>query len=57
MASRLPETESELKRMRAYENLMVVVIVIAAVLICGGAFVYALTSSLGAVAHSLTPGP
>jgi hypothetical protein len=48
--------DSEYKRLRAYENLVVVVTVIVAVLILGGTFAIALSSTLGDVARALVPG-
>jgi hypothetical protein len=48
-----PSSESELKRLRAYEGLVVVVIVIAAVLVVGGAIAITLSSSLGDLARAL----
>jgi len=52
-----PRSESELKRLRAYEGLAVAVIVIAAVLVLGSTIAIALSSSLVDVAHALAPGP
>jgi hypothetical protein len=49
-------SESEFKRLRAYENLVVVVTVIVAVLILGGTFAIALSATLGDVARALVPG-
>jgi hypothetical protein len=51
-----PRSESELKRLRAYEGLAVAVIVIAAVLVLGSTLAIALSSSLGDVARALSPG-
>jgi hypothetical protein len=48
-----PRSESELKRLRAYEGLVVVVFVIAVVLACGGTIAIALSSSLDGVARTL----
>ena len=48
-----PSSESELKRLRAYEGLVVVVIVIAAVLVVGGTIAITLSSSLGDLARAL----
>ena len=47
-------SESELKRLRAYEGLVVAVIVIAAVLVVGGTIALTLSSSLGDVARALS---
>ncbi len=46
-------SESELKRQRAYEGLLVAVFVIAAVLVFGGSIAIALSSSLGDAARAL----
>jgi hypothetical protein len=48
-----PCSESELKRLRAYEGLVVAVIVIAAVLLIGGTIAMTLSWSLGDVARAL----
>ena len=56
--SHLPERrpESEYKRMRAYESLAVVVVVIAVVLVCASSLAIGVVSSLGQVARSLGQG-
>jgi hypothetical protein len=48
-----PRSESELKRLRAYEGLIVFVFVIAAVLAVGGTIAIALSTSLDGVSHTL----
>jgi hypothetical protein len=48
-------SESELKRMRAYESLVVLIVVIFAVVAFGGAIVVAVSSGLHGVATSLSP--
>ncbi len=48
-----PRSESELKRLRAYEGLIVVVFMIAAVLAVGGAIAFALSTSLDGVSRTL----
>ena len=48
---------NEYRRLRAYEGLAVVVIMIAAVLAFGGTLAVALTSQLGDVARALALGP
>jgi hypothetical protein len=52
-----PSPESEYKRLRAYESLFVVVIMIAAALAFGGTIAIAVSSSLGNVTHQIAPGP
>ena len=58
-ASRLParSSERELKRMRAYESLMVFVVVIAAALVVGGTAAVAVSSTLGSVSRMLGATP
>jgi hypothetical protein len=51
-----PRSESELKRLRAYEGLVLIVIVIAALLVFVGTIAIAMSSSLGDVARALA-GP
>jgi hypothetical protein len=48
-----PRSESELKRLRAYEGLVVLVFVIAAVLAFGGTIAIAVSSSLDDAARAL----
>ena len=55
VSEREPRSESELRRLRAYEGLFVVVVMIAAVLICGSTVAVKLSSSLGDVARALAP--
>jgi hypothetical protein len=43
--------------MRAYENLLVAITVIAAVLVLGSTFAIAMSSTLGDVARAIAPGP
>ena len=52
-----PRSDSEYRRLRAYEGLAVIVIMIAAVLAFGGTVAIALSSELGNVAHAVAPGP
>ena len=52
-----PRSETEYKRLRAYESLFVVVIMIAAALAFGGTIAIAVSSSLGNVTHQIAPGP
>lgn len=52
-----PCSESESKRLRAYESLIVAVTVIVAVLVLGSTFAIAMSSTVGHVARSISPGP
>ena len=51
-----PRSESELKRLRSYEGLLVVVIAIVAVLVIGSTIAITLSSSVGDIARALAPG-
>ena len=52
-----PCSEAESKRLRAYESLLVAMTVIVAVLVLGSTFAIAMSSTLGDVARSISPGP